>query len=294
MIDLITVVFREEIPFLKIQAQSINQYLNSVEINTITIVVNDTDDVVDLIDPTWFTHPNVKIVPYSKWNYTPRINGWENQQLCKLLAAGEAQSEWSLVLDSKTWFVKPFRLSELFDSNGRGRVGRCAAFPVFKSSQDFVESLYEISMPDIVGPHGVPFLFHTATAKELIASEIDFIEFFQTNVRFPHLVIEFHLYTGFVLKKYGSLDTLYSEDQVYHPVNIAHFQLDEFDDLLSSMYKSSTSTASIHRKIYELMTPEQFDAWDGFIQNRLNISVKEIFDERFSTIIRPTKRNSSR
>jgi hypothetical protein len=267
MIDLISVVFRDEISLLRIQAESINKYINPSDISTITVVVNDTDDVVDLIDPAWYNHSTVNIIPYSVWDYSSRINGWENQQLCKLLAASESTAEWSLVLDAKTWFIKPFEVSELFDNN-LGRVGRTGIIPVFKSSHEFVEQLFEIKVTEIIGPHGVPFLFHTDTVKELIRSQPDFIDFFQTNVRYPNFVIEFHLYTAFVMHKYQTLDKLYSREQYCYPVNIAHFEWDSFDRIFEEMQNSSVGTVSIHRKVYEQLTATQYQQWVDFLTDR--------------------------
>jgi hypothetical protein len=117
MIDLVTIVFREELNFLKIQAQSIELHIQQADLGNIYVVVNDDDSVADLIDAQWWgtNHTKVQVIPYSCWNYVSRINGWENQQLCKLLAAGSAEHEWSMSLDAKTWFVQPVDLTKLFD-----------------------------------------------------------------------------------------------------------------------------------------------------------------------------------
>jgi hypothetical protein len=259
------VVFRDEIPLLRVQAQSINQYIQSNEIGTITVVVNDTEDVVDLVDVSWYNHPNVNVVHYSKWNYKCRVNGWESQQLCKLLAASEASSPWSLVLDSKTWFIKPFVVAEFFDQYGLPKVGRCPVIPVFKSSQEYVEQLFDVKMDTVVGPHGVPFLFHTETTKELIESQIDFPDFFQTAVRYPHLIIEFHLYSAFVIKKYGSLDAIYSTRRYYTPVNIATFEIKDFDEKFESMKEYNVSTVSVHRNVYPELSESQRQKWVDFL-----------------------------
>ena len=63
MLDLITVVFRDEIPLLKIQAKSVDQYVTNI--NSITIIVNDDDSVAELIDPAWWGQycQQVKIKP---------------------------------------------------------------------------------------------------------------------------------------------------------------------------------------------------------------------------------------
>ena len=108
MLEIITVVFAQELPLLKIQAHSIQQYINDVE--RITIVINDNTNVASMIDTQWWGkwHDKVRIVTRDKWKYSSRLTGWEEQQLLKLLAASEAIAPWSMVLDAKTWFKQMF------------------------------------------------------------------------------------------------------------------------------------------------------------------------------------------
>ena len=270
MIDLITVVFKDELPLLHIQAESISQYINPEDINTITIVVNDTDDVANQIDTLWwkFNAGKVQIKKYSKWNYISRITGWENQQICKLLAASEANSEWSMVLDAKTWFIDYLNLSQLF-TNGKSNSGLSGISPHFVSSQKFVEQYYNVTMPQVIGPAGVPFMFHTDTVYSMIQEFDDFPEFFQTNVRFPNLITEFHLYSGYVLHKYGTYATLYNKTHYYNVCNICHSQANDFNSLIKVMRSDpQLLTASIHRKVYNLLSPEQLLEWNNFLKEK--------------------------
>ena len=270
MIDLITVVFQEELPLLRIQAESINQYVNPEDINTITVVVNDADKVADLIDPMWwrFNSEKVQIKKSSSWNYTSRVNGWESQQLCKLLAASEAESAWSMVLDAKTWFIDYLNLNLLFTDN-RANSGVAGISPHFVSSQQFVEQYYGVTMPNIIGPAGVPFMFHTDTTYEMIREFDDFPEFFQTNVRFPNLITEFHLYSGYVLKKFGSYSALYNKTHYYDVCNICHSEAGNFDNLLRVMRTNpKLLTASIHRRVYNLISTDQLLDWNNFLREK--------------------------
>lgn len=276
MLDLITIVFREELPLLEIQAESINQYFNPADINSITIVVNDTDDVADLIDRSWWKQYQhlVQIKCYSHWNYTSRINGWENQQLLKLLAASESTSKWGMVLDAKTWFVQSIAMDKLFGDNNLPNTG---AFPGpanwFVEARKFVEERYNIKLPLIVGPYGVPFMFHTDTVRDLVNSEDNFIDFFQTNVRFPNLVTEFFLYSGFVKSKFGTIDTLYNTKYSYlQVVNLTEFETDQFDNFITRSQLPQTITSSLHRKTYAKLTQEQILTWVLFLKDKSLIS----------------------
>lgn len=269
MLDLITVVFRDELPLLKIQAESIHKYVSTQNINSITVVVNDTDDVADLIDVSWWQQhqDRVQVKCYSKWNYACRITGWENQQICKLLAAAESTAEWSMVLDAKTWFVRPLDLTRLF-SNSKANTGFIPVMEVFDSSRQFVENLYSIKLDLVLGPGGVPFMFHTDTVQELVNSIDNFIEFFQTNVKYPNLVTEFHLYSGYVLNKFGSYEALYNKTQYYQVVNIADYEAPEFDVLFKTMSSANILTVSIHRRTYKDLSESQITQWINFLKDK--------------------------
>jgi hypothetical protein len=270
MIDIITVVFRDELELLKIQARSLDLYADPKDVNTIYVIVNDNNDVVDLIDINWWTqHKNIQVVPYTKWNYTSRINGWENQQLCKLLAASEAASSWSMVLDAKTWLIQTLDLSKLFGSDNRPMVGTQIVKDVFRSSQQFVEQYYHVSMPDIIGPAGVPFLFHTHTVKDMIDKFDNFIDFFQTNVIYPNLITEFYLYSGFIRSRDGTYEKLYNKTQYYSCCNVADTDISNFNQLYSQMLRDTKLlTASIHRRSYPLLKIEQLAKWHQFLLSK--------------------------
>lgn len=268
MIDLITVVYREELPLLQVQAVSISQY--ATDIGSITVVVNDEDAVAELIDSAWWGQYQslVRVVCYSKWNYTCRVTGWENQQLCKLLAAAESTAEWAMVLDSKTWFVQPLKSDVLFTDN-RVNLGTNKINPVFTASREFVEQHYNVQLSRIIGPAGVPFVFHTQTVTEMIQAESNFIEFFQTNVQMPSFVTEFYLYSGYVLHRFGSYDALYNNHAAYQAINIADWQVNAVDQILTRLRTDPTVlTASIHRNAYSILTTAQLQQWDSFLHSK--------------------------
>lgn len=268
MIDLITIVFKDEIEYLRTQAESVSLYVPTV--NNIYVIVNDDDYVCDLIDPAWWAQhqSKVHIIPYSKWGYTTWVLGWENQQLLKLLAASEANSEWSMCLDAKTWFIQELDYSKQFDSQGRANVGFQRTVPVFQSSKEFVEQYYCVDMPEVLGPSGVPFMFHTATVASMVNEFEDFINFFQTNVRYPHCITEFYLYSAYVLKQYSHYEELYNKTQYYGCCNIADFDVPTFDEHFKRMHDPRMLTVSIHRRAYPLLSSEQLNFWEAFLLSK--------------------------
>ena len=283
MLDFITVVFQDEIHLLEIQARSIDQYITNV--NQIVVVVND--DYLN-IDTSWWGRHQDKVIVKQRdhFNFTLRGTGWETQQLFKLLAAGESTTNWSMVLDAKTWFIKPLDIDLLFDEQQRPRVGLGAINPHFKPTQQFVEKYYNIKLPAILGPSGVPFMIHAESCRELIQSFDNFTEFFQQHQLYPHLLTEFYLYSAFLIVKYGSLDVLYNTQDCYlQSVNIADWESDNFTQLFNQMSISNRIiAASIHRRTYQKLSKNDINTWHNFLvsrkliseHNTLNNYIKEI------------------
>lgn len=292
MIDLITVVFQPEIPYLEIQARSIENNFAQDQIRTIYIVVNDVDSVVDSVDRSWYGKfaDRVVIYPYSIFGYVNQVGGWDNQQLCKILAAARSQCEWSLVLDAKTYFVRPCKLDLLVDSSNRACTNLLQTQPVFESARQTVEQLYQIKLDNIIGPGGVPFLFHTETVQAMIADTEQlagksFIEFFQSNVCYPNLITEFYLYSGYVKYKYGNFDSLYNQKQRWTCINVADWQVEQFDLLLQDMQRFLTLTVSVAGKAWRLLNTEQQQAYLAVLHKKHLIDDIEIAQKKLNTVI---------
>ena len=110
MIDIVTVVFEQELSVLRLQAQSIELYCQDIGVKNIYVIVNDSDSVAGQIDPTWWGSMSglVCIVPRSQFGCNFVDNGWVSQQALKLIASGLVDNPWYMVLDAKTWFIKDF------------------------------------------------------------------------------------------------------------------------------------------------------------------------------------------
>lgn len=292
MIDLITVVFQPEIPYLEIQARSIENNFAQDQIKTIYVVVNDIDTVVDQIDPAWYGKfaDRVVVYPYSIFGYVNQVGGWDNQQLCKILAASRSQCDWSLILDAKTYFIKPCKNDLLLDQSNKACTNLLMPQPVFESAKLCVEKLYQIELDHIIGPGGVPFLFHTKTINSMIADTAQltgqsFIDFFQTNVCYPNLITEFYLYSAYVKYKYGSFDHLYTQKQRWQCINVADWQVDQFDLLLQDMQRFLALTVSVAGKAWKLLLPHQQLAYLELLHKKHLIDDIEIAQKRLNTVI---------
>ena len=263
MIDLITVVYRPEMPFLELQAKSIETYFEQDFVNSIQVVVNDADSVCDLINKAWWGkyQDRVNIVPYSLYNYECRVNGWENQQLCKLLAASQSQQTWAMILDAKTLFVKPCT-PELMFTGDKVNSHTIEIFPQFIEAKESIQNIFGISFDETVGPGGVPFMMHSDTVRDMIeyietTAETTFADFFQTKCRYPNLITEFYLYSGYVTFKHGNILELYSGQQNWDCVNLADWQIDQFDDVYKKMELVKTLTVSVQAQAWNILSPQQ-------------------------------------
>ena len=125
-LDLVTVVYEQEIPLLKTQALSMSLRFQPGQVNRIIILVNGHPSVVEQIEHSWFGHHSdrVRIMTQRSFDYKPRrgVSGWSSQQLMKLLGVAASDADWCLVLDAKTWFVKDYS-EELLFKDDKARFG---------------------------------------------------------------------------------------------------------------------------------------------------------------------------
>lgn len=282
MLDIVTVVFRKEFPLLKIQARSLHVYAQSQDINSITVVVNDSPELVDLIIPEWYGKFKnaVSVVHYNEIDRTAST-GWSSQQLGKILAAKNSTVEWSLILDAKTFLVNHLSLTKIFNVQGLVNSNSFQISAFFNNERYFVEKLFNIQNLECIGPGGVPFLFHNPTVRDMIdcVEQItgeDFNSYFQKNTcreslfSTPNLT-EFILYSGYVKYKFGNFDSLYCRcSNVYLYYNISNNDVDRFDSIFEDVQRfiDHILTFSLHRKTYSLLTDDQKTRWLNFLASR--------------------------
>lgn len=269
MIDICTVVFDAEIPTLKLQAQSIARYCNTIGIQTIYIVIN-SEALADRIDKSWWgvLAERVQLVPRNTFSTNWVDNGWVSQQVLKLLTASLSFNTWTMVLDAKTIFVRELTLTDLLDSQQRPRVGELEIYPVFDASRNIVNQLFDINLTKQLGPGGVPFFVHNQTVRDMInvielGQRVDFPTWFQEQ----GMLTEFILYSGYVISQDGTFDQLYNTtENAIVPCNICHSEVASFDRKFNEM--SQALTVSIHREAWRQLTIEQQQQYTDFLQSK--------------------------
>jgi hypothetical protein len=255
--DLVTVVFAEELPVLKVQAQSIEKYCGKLNIGKIIVVVNDNEDVQ--VDTNWYGKHKDRVVVINRSKYGNfNCDGWVSQQILKIFGSAEGSSKWSIVLDAKTIFVSTIDPTVIFDVGGRIRSGSIPIYPVFYPSKKLVEELFDIEINEVIGPSGVPFFFHNQTVREMIIdiesrSNQTFSQYFQDK----GMITEFMLYSAYVKHRYGPVNHLYGGYFDYKVVNVCHSEVAVFDEKFKDMHHDNVLTVSVHRNAWKHLSQQQ-------------------------------------
>lgn len=269
--DLITVVYKNEVAMLPVQARSIVQYCTDTP-QTIYIVVNDLDFVADYINPAWWEHHNVEIITRDQLGVPDYGEGWDSQQLCKLVCGMHSTSKYTVVLDAKTWFIKPFSYTTFITP--QVNVGLQTIQPVFQECWDWLCEYFDIDSQQQPGPAGVPYIFETQmlhNLKDYIESreQRSFVDWYCEHSLYPHLITEFLLYASFVY--YTNQYKHYTTTNNWKPINIARGEHTVFEDKIQQMQHPDTLTVSIHRDVFDNLSGEQLLAWQQLLQTKMLI-----------------------
>ena len=272
MIDIVTVVFEQEISILRAQAQSIALNCQRIGIRNIYVVLNDTETIAGQIDPAWWgpLASNVLIIPRTAFS-TPFVeDGWLSQQVLKLLTASMSYNTYSMILDAKTLFVRELDPATVVDETGRILTGRCPIYPVFEPSKKIVEQLFEIELTEQLGPGGVPFIVHNDTVRMMIAENT-----LRTRTPFPTwfhqqgMVTEFILYSGFVKFLCGNLEVMYDrQNKLGSIVNVSHDETVHWLTKINQMNNRNTLTVSVHRGAWQRLTAQQRQEYRDLLLQR--------------------------
>lgn len=258
MIDICTVVFRDELPILRLQAQSVGLYCKNIGVRNIYVVLNDAETLASEIDPGWWgdMSSHVLVVPRTTFSAGWVENGWVSQQVWKLLCASLSYNVYTMVLDAKTIVTSPIELNRICDANGRIKVGRLPVFEVFAESQRIAQELYSVTIDSQLGPGGVPYFFHNDTVRFLISdTTIRTRNSFPTWFQQQGMLTEYILYSAYMKFKYDSYDVFYNPECCFSIANLCHSQIAQADEVLSRM--PDADIVGIHRGAWAKLSTEQ-------------------------------------
>lgn len=258
MIDIVTVVFHEEIPVLRLQAESVALYCKNIGLRNIYVVVNDEERVVNLIDSSWWgdLKDKVLVIPRSAFSTEYVENGWLSQQVLKLLTAAMSYGLWTMVLDAKTIITQEMSWENILDPQGRPQVGTLPIFEVFAPAKSLVDKLFNIDLQEQLGPGGVPYFFHNPTVRAMIAyAEAKSGMLFPAWFQLQGMLTEFMLYSGFVKFRDGDFSKLYAPTSIINAVNLCHSEVDLWAKKFDDMHQATT--VSIHRNAWSQLSDRQ-------------------------------------
>jgi len=272
MIDIVTVVFEQEIPVLRAQAQSLALYGQKLGIRNIYVVLNDAETIASQINPAWWglLANSVLVIPRTAFS-TPFVeNGWVSQQVLKLLAASISYNTYSMIMDAKSLLVKEIDPAQFISDTGQIHTGLLDIYPVFEPSRKITSELFDIDLKKQLGPGGVPFIMHNDTVRMMIAETT-----IRTKTSFPYwfqqkgMLTEFILYSGFVQFLCGGLTVLYSDkNKLGTQVNVSHDEVDQWNQKFFQMTRLDTFSVSIHRTAWKNMLPQQRNEYKEFLIQR--------------------------
>lgn len=272
VVDLVTVVFDEEVYLLEWQAKSINKYMQVEDVNEIIIVDNGSQACKPNFEWYGDFRQKVKIITHNDLGLKimPHLDGWRSQQICKILASSQSLCDYSMILDAKTLFSKNIQISKIFYKNKPG-VGTVPVSEHWKDSKEYLEDYFDVKILEMIGPGGVPFFFHNETIRQMIRKIEDFNNWFQRNLYEqtpPHrtMVTEFMLYCAFVLHQHGKYDALYSPINTISPFNVADWEADKFEKI----FTVDSHTISIAEKTKSLLDSNQLSRWEAFLNEKFN------------------------
>ena len=271
MLDIITVVFQDELDILQVQAQSIDLYCHDMGLQTIFVIVNDDDHVADQVDPQWWgrLRSRVRIIPRSYFACQFVPNGWVSQQVLKLLASAVSENTWSMVLDAKT-LVSDHVTADIFVANSdQLTLGIYPVLSVFEPAAKIAGDLFGITVTHVAEPAGVPFIFNNHDVRQMI-EEIEtmthdnFTKWFQQQ----GMLTEFVLYTAFIQYKYQDLKQVYLGcNQTKLSNNICHSELKIFDIKLQQAQAHRPLTIGVHRNAWQQLTEQQKQSYRDYLES---------------------------
>jgi hypothetical protein len=239
MLDIITVVFQDELDILQVQAQSIDLYCHDMGLQTIFVIINDDDHVADQVDPQWWgrLRSRVRIIPRSYFT-------------CQ--------------------FVSDHVTADIFVANSdQLTLGIYPVLSVFEPAAKIAGDLFGITVTHVAEPAGVPFIFNNHDVRQMI-EEIEtithdnFAKWFQQQ----GMLTEFVLYTAFIQYKYQDLKQVYLGcNQTKLSNNICHSELKIFDIKLQQAQAHRPLTIGVHRNAWQQLTEQQKQSYRDYLES---------------------------
>ena len=285
-LDLLSVVYHQELEILKTQGRSIDLRFSQEVLDTIYIIINDDETKKEEICSEWWGKHSSKItiIHRSELGYvpTPYLRGWFTQQICKMLGVANSKSDWCIILDAKTWFMRDYTV-ELCFKRGKAKIENGKNYsPFWNDGVNYIKTFLNFDNLIWLSPGGVPFFAKPYIMQDTISkienvSQQNFISWFEKNCQFPSKVnpttngiTEFVCYNAYISTVPNLFDETYANEQNFSIFNITDYEVEagKFDGWFQKLRLSNPFTASIHPRAIPLLKDEQLSLWNAYLKER--------------------------
>jgi hypothetical protein len=219
----VTVAFESELPLLLLQARSMAHHLDPALVSDVLVIDNTARgmraDYRSRLEGEYGGFGNrLSVLRPTDICQVPAAIGWRQQQVLKLAVAAQVTTAQYVVLDAKNHFVSSPDRGFFRDANGRasGTAYSYESHPLRSGLEHVLSYLGLDAAPHIARFTATvtPFVFDTPVVLDLIAGvetrsgrpfAVEFIE---------NDLLEFFLYTGWVLASGKAIDDFYALDRV--------------------------------------------------------------------------------
>lgn len=214
----VTVAHSVDLPLLKLQARSLNRYLDRSFVREVIVVDNSTNGNElsrEQLLPQYGNLP-VRIIRAAEITTMPPMAGWFSQQILKLMVARHVRTQYYVILDAKNHLIEPVNRSTFEAKDGRLRTG-CHSYAKHTLRRYLWAACRYFSVPQEKVIHRFlpttpPFTIITRLAKKMI----DYVER-RDRQPFPAAfyhqgLTEFFSYGVFLVWMGHKIETLYCFD----------------------------------------------------------------------------------
>lgn len=214
-ISFVTVVFEAELDLLRLQARAFDRFADPGMVDDLLVIDNTRTGIRAgvlrrLLDDYGAHRSKVTFLRPREIAVVPRASGWITQQILKILVYERINSNYYVVLDAKNHLIRPVAIRDFLAADGRARGGfhSYASHPL-RPQLELVLSYLGLEPGGCIErfpPTHTPFVMQTQLVRGMVEdmsrrSSRDFAaEFVRSGV------LEFFLYSGWILKTYGTWD----------------------------------------------------------------------------------------
>ncbi|MGV9194811.1 DUF6492 family protein [Microbacterium sp. MC2] len=222
--ELVTVTFRGEDAFQRLQAQSVARFAQPGTFSRITVIDNGEPSLSETrrrrLRGAYGPHSEiVDIVDADEIAAVPSTSGWLSQQVLKLKVAERVNAPWYVLLDSKNHIIRPVTRATFLGADGKAH-GATHSYETHPLRPRLLTTLNYFGLPEShVSQYprtATPFVMHTHTARDLMSQVAQDASFEEAFVAAD--LSEFFAYSAWILASGRSWDDLYTGEPLQAPV----------------------------------------------------------------------------